>query len=205
MVASVSLANVHKVYDNVAVVNNLSLTIEPGEIFGLLGPNGAGKSTTIRMLTTLTQPSQGDVVVAGYDVCRQRREVRQQIGVVLQQADIAHGSFNGYSEVIRRNDAAIGELVNAIKGDEGLRDSTSVFVLPEFGRDSDLNTRRGLDHGDGSDDLRFVHGVAWGPDFKRGKGVTDDRRTIDVMPTVAHMFGADARYSKGSVLKESFA
>ncbi|MEM6571010.1 MAG: twin-arginine translocation signal domain-containing protein [Planctomycetota bacterium] len=127
------------------------------------------------------------------------------IGVVLQQADIAHGSFNGYSEVIRRNDAAIGELVNAIKGDEGLRDSTSVFVLPEFGRDSDLNTRRGLDHGDGSDDLRFVHGVAWGPDFKRGKVVTDDRRTIDVMPTVAHMFGADARYSKGSVLKESFA
>ena len=88
MVASVSLANVHKVYDNVAVVNNLSLTIEPGEIFGLLGPNGAGKSTTIRMLTTLTQPSQGDVVVAGYDVCRQRREVRQQIGVVLQQTSV---------------------------------------------------------------------------------------------------------------------
>ena len=88
MVASVSLANVHKVYNNVSVVNNLSLTIQPGEIFGLLGPNGAGKSTTIRMLTTLTEATQGDVVVAGYDVARQRREVQQQIGVVLQQTSV---------------------------------------------------------------------------------------------------------------------
>ncbi|MEO1350221.1 MAG: ABC transporter ATP-binding protein [Cyanobacteria bacterium J06635_15] len=88
MVASVSLANVHKVYNNVSVVNNLSLTIQPGEIFGLLGPNGAGKSTTIRILTTLTQATQGDVVVAGYDVTRQRRDVQRQIGVVLQQTSV---------------------------------------------------------------------------------------------------------------------
>ena len=127
------------------------------------------------------------------------------IGVVLQQADIAHGSFNGYTEVIRRNDAAIGELVGAIRGDETLRDSTAVVVLPEFGRDADLNSRRGLDHGDGSDDLRFVHGVAWGPDFKRGKVVKDDRRTIDVMPTIADLFGADPRHAKGSVLREIYA
>ena len=129
----------------------------------------------------------------------------RMIGVVLQQADIAHGSFNGYTEVIRRNDAAIGELVAAIRGDETLRDSTAVVVLPEFGRDADLNSRRGLDHGDGSDDLRFVHGVAWGPDFKRGKVVTDDRRTIDVMPTIADLFGADPRHAKGSVLREIYA
>jgi hypothetical protein len=129
----------------------------------------------------------------------------RMIGVVLQQADIAHGSFNGYTEVIRRNDAAIGELVAAIRGDETLRDSTAVVVLPEFGRDADLNSRRGLDHGDGSDDLRFVHGVAWGPDFKRGKVVKDERRTIDVMPTIADLFGADARHAKGSVLREIYS
>lgn len=127
------------------------------------------------------------------------------IGVVLQQADIAHGSYNGYVEVIRRNDAAIGDLLTAIRGDEQLRDSTAVFVLPEFGRDADLNTRRGLDHGDGSDDLRFVHGVAWGPDFRKGKIVNDDRRTVDVTPTIAHLFGAEAKHSKGSVLREIFA
>jgi ABC-2 type transport system ATP-binding protein len=88
MVAAVALQNVHKVYDNMCVVNDLSLTIQPGEIFGLLGPNGAGKSTTIRMLTTLTRPTQGEIVVAGFDVVRQPFGVRQQIGVVLQQTSV---------------------------------------------------------------------------------------------------------------------
>ena len=88
MVAAVSLANVHKVYNNTCVVNDLSLAIEPGEIFGLLGPNGAGKSTTIRMLTTLAQQTQGDIVVAGYDVRLQAAQVRSEIGVVLQQVSV---------------------------------------------------------------------------------------------------------------------
>ncbi len=88
MVAAVSLQNVHKVYNNTCVVNDLSLAIEPGEIFGLLGPNGAGKSTTIRMLTTLAQQTQGDIVVAGYDVSRQAAQVRSEIGVVLQQVSV---------------------------------------------------------------------------------------------------------------------
>lgn len=88
MTAAVALQEVYKVYNNVPVVNGLSLTIEPGEIFGLLGPNGAGKSTTIRMLTTLTQPTQGQIVVAGYDVVRQPFGVKKQIGVVLQQVSV---------------------------------------------------------------------------------------------------------------------
>jgi ABC-2 type transport system ATP-binding protein len=88
MLAAVCLQNVHKVYNDVSVVDDLSLRIEPGEVFGLLGPNGAGKSTTIRMLTTLTRPTQGDIVVAGYDVVRQPFGVKQQIGVVLQQTSV---------------------------------------------------------------------------------------------------------------------
>lgn len=88
MVAAVCLQNVHKVYNGVPVVNDLSLTIKPGEVFGLLGPNGAGKSTTIRMVTTLTRPSDGQVVVSGYDVNRQQIDVRRQIGVVLQQTSV---------------------------------------------------------------------------------------------------------------------
>lgn len=88
MTAAVSLQNVHKVYNNVPVVNDLSFTIQAGEMFGLLGPNGAGKSTTIRMLTTLTKPSQGRIEVAGFDVVRQPLQAKQCIGVVLQQTSV---------------------------------------------------------------------------------------------------------------------
>lgn len=88
MAAAVSLQNVYKLYNKASVVNDLSFTIPPGEIFGLLGPNGAGKSTTIRMLTTLTKPSKGRVEVAGFDVVRQPMLAKQYIGVVLQQTSV---------------------------------------------------------------------------------------------------------------------
>jgi ABC-2 type transport system ATP-binding protein len=86
--AAVSLQNVYKAYSKVPVVNDLSFTIEAGEMFGLLGPNGAGKSTTIRMLTTLTRPSSGEIEIAGYDVVRHPLQVKQNIGVVLQQISV---------------------------------------------------------------------------------------------------------------------
>ncbi|HEY9653224.1 MAG TPA: ABC transporter ATP-binding protein [Coleofasciculaceae cyanobacterium] len=88
MPAAVSLQNVHKTFDKFPVVNDLSFTIETGEMFGLLGPNGAGKSTTIRMLTTLTRPSSGHIEVAGYDVVRCPSQVKENIGVVLQQISV---------------------------------------------------------------------------------------------------------------------
>ncbi len=88
MGGAVSLDNVCKIYNQVSVVDHLSFTIAPGEMFGLLGPNGAGKSTTIRMLTTLTKPTAGQVEVAGYDVMRQPQQVKRKIGVVLQQTSV---------------------------------------------------------------------------------------------------------------------
>ncbi len=88
MTAAVSLENVHKVYNNRSVVDGLSFTIKAGEMFGLLGPNGAGKSTTIRMLTTLTKPTQGQIEVCGYDVVNQPLLAKQCIGVVLQQISV---------------------------------------------------------------------------------------------------------------------
>ena len=88
MTAAVSLESVYKTFTQTPVVNSLSFEIQAGEMFGLLGPNGAGKSTTIRMITTLTRPSQGQITVAGFDVVRQPLQVRQRIGVVLQQVSV---------------------------------------------------------------------------------------------------------------------
>ena len=65
-------------------VDGINLTVSPGEIYGFLGPNGAGKSSTVLMLTTLLAPTGGQARVGGFDVVRQARQVRQAIGVALQ-------------------------------------------------------------------------------------------------------------------------
>jgi ABC-2 type transport system ATP-binding protein len=65
-------------------VDNLSLNVERGVVFGLLGPNGAGKTTTIRMLTTLLAPTSGAARVCGFDVMKQPGEIRRRIGHVMQ-------------------------------------------------------------------------------------------------------------------------
>jgi uncharacterized protein (DUF1501 family) len=127
------------------------------------------------------------------------------VSCVLQQADVAHGSFNGYVEVIRQNDAALGDLWSAVKEDPVLAESTAFIVVPEFGRDRDLNARRGLDHGDGSDDLNYVSAVAWGPEFGRGRVIKDDVRAIDVCPTVCSLMGADAIHARGKRLPRLYA
>lgn len=65
-------------------VDNLTLKINTGEIFGLLGPNGAGKTTTIRMLTMLTKPSAGEILFNGHNIFDAELDIKSQIGVVPQ-------------------------------------------------------------------------------------------------------------------------
>lgn len=77
--------NIVKRYGSVVAVDGASFYVDEGEVFGLLGPNGAGKSTTIRMLTTLTKPTSGELYVAGYSVNSEQIEVKRRIGVVPQQ------------------------------------------------------------------------------------------------------------------------
>ncbi len=73
-----------KTYGEVEAVRGVSFAVARGEVFGFLGPSGAGKSTTINMLCTLARPTSGIARVSGFDVTRERDEVRRHIGLVFQ-------------------------------------------------------------------------------------------------------------------------
>jgi len=84
----VTVSGLHKNYDSVKAVDGVSFEIEEREIFGLLGPNGAGKTTTINALCTYTEPTTGEVVVAGHDVTTEPEAVKRVIGVVPQDISL---------------------------------------------------------------------------------------------------------------------
>ncbi len=76
----IEIKELSKHFGNRFAVNNISFSIESGEIFGLVGPNGAGKTTTMRMLVTLLKPDKGEIFVAGHSVRKKPNEVRRIIG-----------------------------------------------------------------------------------------------------------------------------
>lgn len=94
----VKVSNLIKNYGDLCAVDNLSFSVEEGEIFGLLGPNGAGKSTTINIMTTLSEYDKGSVSVGGLDSVKNREAMKKLIGVVPQ--DIAlHPLLTAYESV----------------------------------------------------------------------------------------------------------
>jgi len=80
----VTVENLVRRYGPLEAVKDVSFTVPEGEIFGFLGPNGAGKTTTINVLCTLLRPTAGGATVNGYDVVRERSQVRRSIGLVFQ-------------------------------------------------------------------------------------------------------------------------
>jgi ABC-2 type transport system ATP-binding protein len=88
MTSAIVLHGITKLYGQLKAVDDFSLAVERGQIFGLLGPNGAGKTTLIRILTTLLRPTSGDALVEGRSVRTEGREVRRLIGVVPQENNL---------------------------------------------------------------------------------------------------------------------
>jgi ABC-2 type transport system ATP-binding protein len=86
--AIIETFNLTKEFNGLKAVNNVSLKIEEGEIFGLLGPNGAGKTTFISMLCTLLKPTSGTAKVNGFDIVKEQSQVRKSIGVVFQEPSL---------------------------------------------------------------------------------------------------------------------
>lgn len=82
---AIEITHLRKLFKDFPAVDDVTFTVKKGEIFGLLGPNGAGKSTIIRMLCTLTRPTDGSATVAGYDIVKQSGKARQHIGLVSEK------------------------------------------------------------------------------------------------------------------------
>ncbi|MCH8323773.1 MAG: ABC transporter ATP-binding protein [Thaumarchaeota archaeon] len=83
--SSITANSLSKTYGSVKAVDGIDLNVRSGQIFGFLGPNGAGKSTTIKLLTTLIPPTDGQLSILGIDAVKKPLQIRNRIGVVLQQ------------------------------------------------------------------------------------------------------------------------
>lgn len=83
--SSIVAKSLSKSYNSVTAVDRIDLNVKSGQVFGFLGPNGAGKSTTIKLLTTLIPPTDGELNILGINAKEKPLEIRNKIGVVLQQ------------------------------------------------------------------------------------------------------------------------
>lgn len=85
MQSEINVKNLKKYFAEIKAVDDISFTVQKGELFGFLGVNGAGKSTTIRMMCTLFSPTDGEIWIGGQRVGVHDEEIRQKIGVVWQE------------------------------------------------------------------------------------------------------------------------
>ena len=86
---TIIMSGLTKKYGNLVAVDNLSLTVEQGELFALLGVNGAGKSTTIKMLSCLIKPTGGDATLLGNSIVSHPRLVKEKINISPQETAVA--------------------------------------------------------------------------------------------------------------------
>ena len=128
MPPAVLIQNLQKRYGSVEAVKDVSLQVEPGEIFGLLGPNGAGKTTTLRILCTLSTPDAGRVELSGISVVDNPRGARQRLGYVAQE--VALDKVLTGRELLQLQ-AALYHLPNA-KAKERINQVLSLLNLEEW-------------------------------------------------------------------------
>lgn len=88
MNAIIKVNHLTKDFKDVKAVNDLSFTVQEGQVYGFLGQNGAGKSTTIRMLLTLITPTDGDIEIFGLNLRKHRKEILRQTGAIIEKPDL---------------------------------------------------------------------------------------------------------------------
>ena len=94
----IEVQNLSKQFKEIRAVDNLSLNVYKGDVFGFLGPNGAGKSTTIRMLLSLIKPSGGNIKLFGKSLKENRIEILKKIGAIIEKPDF-YGYMTAYKNM----------------------------------------------------------------------------------------------------------
>lgn len=113
MSAIIQVNSLSKKFKEINAVDDLSFTVEQGDVYGFLGQNGAGKSTTIRMLLTLVKPSAGEINIFGKNLSTHRSDILKQVGAVIEKPDL-------YKYLSAYDNLAIFAKMSGIKADKKL-------------------------------------------------------------------------------------
>jgi ABC-2 type transport system ATP-binding protein len=95
----INVSNLKKSFGTIEALKGISFNIPQGECYGLLGPNGAGKTTTISIMSTIVEPNEGDVSIAGYDLMKNPLECKKNIGVVTQEIAL-YNELSAYDNLL---------------------------------------------------------------------------------------------------------
>jgi len=203
--------NLSKSYGSVNAVDNVSMKIPEGEIFGLLGPNGAGKTTMLSMLVTMRKPTSGKASVNGFDVSMQSDAVRKSIGMVFQDPSLddeltalenleMHCAMFGVPKSERR--ARIEQVVRLVGLESHLRSLVKTF---SGGMKRRLEIARGLVH---TPKVLFLDEPTVGLDPQTRAGIWDYIRKLNkeskitIILTTHYMDEADAVCNRVAIMDD---
>jgi ABC-2 type transport system ATP-binding protein len=131
MDAAIAVENLTRRFADLTAVDAVSFTVDRGELFALLGPNGAGKTTIINMLITLLPPTSGTARVAGFDVSREKDDVRRHIGIVFQEPALD-------KDLTGRENLDFHGMMYGLSGAERKRRISEVLELVELTERADV-------------------------------------------------------------------
>jgi len=147
---AIEVHNLVRKFGELTAVKDVTFNVPQGEIFGFLGPNGAGKTTTINILCTLLNPTSGQATVNGFDVIRQRTQVRQSIGLVFQDPSLdeyltakENLKFHAFAYNVPNTEQRIEEVLKLVELWERRRSQVRTF---SGGMKRRLEIARGLLH-----------------------------------------------------------
>jgi len=185
-VSIIETKQLSKHFKDTIAVDAISFTVKKGEIFGFLGPNGAGKTTTIKMLTTLLHPTKGAAHIAGFDIIKQRNQVRKNIGVVFQEPALdteltGQENLDFHARIYGMNTTQRQERINEVLDLVDLTEKKDVLVKNySGGMKRRLEIARGLMH---CPTVLFLDEPTLGLDAQTRRAIWDYIKTMNKQET----------------------